>query len=67
MVASSLPHPFVSVVVTYALNAAWQAPLVFAGAMLSARLLVRLGPLAVAPHVGRRAAAGRSIAGLPID
>jgi TonB family protein len=46
MVASSLPHPFVSVVVTYALNAAWQVPLVFAGAVLSARLLVRLGPTA---------------------
>ena len=47
MVASSLPHSFVSVVVTYALNAAWQVPLVFAGAVLSARLLVRLGPSAV--------------------
>jgi TonB family protein len=47
MVTSSLPHPFVNVVVTYALNAAWQVPLVFAGAVLSARLLARLGPLAV--------------------
>jgi TonB family protein len=45
-----LPAPisaYVTVTVTYIWNAAWQAPLIYAAAWLSARCLERMGPRAV--------------------
>jgi TonB family protein len=41
------PYSFVTAVITYALNAAWQVPVVLAAAWMAARAMRRIGPQAL--------------------